>query len=68
VGPAVDERGRGEGVPVRGSFLGRGLVSVLGRIGSPWPSSIFIFFSSFLFMFSYLLHITFIFEFQFDSN
>jgi hypothetical protein len=47
--PPVSEKEGRERVPVRGSFLGRGLVSLLGRNSSPGSISYF----SFLFFFSF---------------
>jgi hypothetical protein len=48
--PPVGEGEREEGCTGSGEgFLGHGPVSCLGRFGSPWPSSIFLFFSIFFF-------------------
>jgi uncharacterized membrane protein YbaN (DUF454 family) len=56
-GPTSQRDGEGKGIPVRGSFLGRGLVSALGRIGALWPFFLFsIFFLLFFFCFSYFFH------------
>jgi hypothetical protein len=57
VRPTCQRAEERERIPVRGGvFLGCGLVLLLGRKGSLGPFSIFIFFSSFLFLISYFLY------------
>jgi hypothetical protein len=64
---SVRERER-RGVPVWGRKVGRGLDSILGRTVSPRVHfHIFLFFSSFLFLFSYFFHNLFNLI-QIDSN
>jgi hypothetical protein len=49
--PRVSERKREGGIPVRDARVGRGPILMPGQMGSPGPFSIFIFFSSFPFLF-----------------
>jgi hypothetical protein len=50
--PHVSEGERRKSLPVQNSFLGHGLVSVLGQMVSPGPLYVFFLFFSFLFLFS----------------
>jgi hypothetical protein len=66
--PHVGEGEREQRVPVRDELAGRGLIPLLGRFGSPWPSSIFLFFSIFFFFCFLISIITFAFVTQMTSN
>jgi hypothetical protein len=69
VGPTSQrEKGGRQGTGSGGGRLGCGLLSLLGRNGSPWPFILFSFSFSFPFLVFLFLFLSFAKKLQFNSN